>query len=225
MGAANSTDATLGGQVIEPDAVQLFALDLGAVPWTNRAVTNDGGYTTATPPSTSVKRYTYNYYPLWTRRFRGDNTVHSDSGDAVQGQTPYYTSNGNQKTQIGDFRRSSATVGLVADLAGATIEKMQVYLYASSWHYNSGGTAIIRYHNNTGPTTYVNVSSASKVVTGWPRAAGKWVDITDWASAFQGTGAKGIQVGPGTDTNPIYYGVFNGHTGSHPPIIQVTYTR
>jgi hypothetical protein len=218
MGSENHTSAALE-KTVEVDVVQMAVIDLGAHPWTNRAVTNSGGSTPA-----AVKRYTYEYYARWTRRFRGDGTVHSDSGDAAQGYTPYYPANGDQASQIGDFRRASTGELLASDLSGATIEKFEVYLYAKWWHYTDGGTGIIRYHNNASPGARNNYAGDVRI-GGWARAQGRWVDITTWGALFRDGGAKGIQVGPSGGTDPLFYGYFDGHTGSRPPRIRATFTK
>jgi hypothetical protein len=218
MGSENHAVAELD-DVIEPEVAQLFAVDLGVHPWTNRAVTNTGGSTPA-----ATKKYTYEYTARWTRWFRGDGSVHTDNGDAYQGYTPYYPANGDQASQIGDFRRVSSGQLLKDDLSGATMEKLEVYLYAEHWHYAAGGTAVIRYHNNTGPGS-LNNYAGDKRIAGWARGEARWVDITEWAGHFAGTGAKGIQVGPSGGTDPEFYGVFHGHTGSRPPRLRATFTK
>jgi hypothetical protein len=218
MGSENHTVAELD-DVIEPEVAQLFVVDLGVHPWTNRAVANTGSSAPA-----AKKKYTYEYTARWTRRFRGDGTVHTDNGDAYQGYTPFYPANGDQASQIGDFRRVSSGQLLKDDLNGATMEKLEVYLYAEHWHYAAGGTAVIRYHNNTGPGS-LNNYAGDKRIAGWARGEARWVDITEWAGHFAGTGAKGIQVGPSGGTDPEFYGVFHGHTGSRPPRLRATFTK
>lgn len=219
MGSANHASPL--GVTQEPEAVQFWVLDLGEHTWVNRQVANSGGGGGAPAP---VRRTTYTYYPNWTRRFRGNGTVHSDSADAAQGQTPYFTANGDQATQLGDWRRNGTGPGLIADLAGSTIEKFEVFLHASHWHFFDGGTAIIRYHNNVAPGSLNNYAGDVRV-GGWPRGAGKWVNVTSWGNIFRDGGAKGIQVGPSGGTNPEYYGIFDGDNGAHRPAIRVTYSK
>jgi hypothetical protein len=215
MGSEVHFNSTLGVNV-EPDAAQLYAIDLGLHPWTNRAVLNSGSGTPA-----SVRRYTRLYYPSWTRRFNGAGGVIADARDAVQGYSTYYPSLGDQKSQVGGFTRTGGTT-IATDLTGATVEKLELWLYARHWQ-NENGTAVIRYHTNTTPGTANNFAGL-KQVTGWSRGEGRWVDITSWAANFAGT-ARGIQVGASGSTDTDFYGVFDGHAGTNPPIIRATYTR
>lgn len=220
MGSELYSDPALGVNV-EPDVAQLFAIDLGEVAWTNRAVLNSGGGGTALAPK---KRYIYEYYPSWSRWFRGDGSVAGDNGDCYQGQTSYYPANGNEASQIGGFGRAGSGQSLQSDLSGATLEKLECYLYANHWESMAGGTAVIRYHNNSSPGSLTNYAGEIDV-SGWARGQGRWVDITSWGSAFQGTGAKGIQVGPAPTTSGTYYGVFDGPGSANPPKLRATFTQ
>ena len=220
MNNNNVFSATLN-RTIEPEVATLMVLDLGAQPWTNRGVLNNGGGT-VTP--TAVKRYTYDYYAHWSRTFLGSGAVDSTNGDVTQGQTPYYTAGGNYAGQFGGFSRPNSGPALHDDLQGATLEKLQVYLYANFWNYMDGGTAVIRYHNNSAAGSLNNYAGEIDV-SGWGRAQGRWVDITSWGSLFQGSGAQGIQLGPGPSTDPIYYGIFDGPQAAHPPRIRATFTK
>jgi hypothetical protein len=220
MGNDNFNSATLGA-TFEPDAVQLAVIDLGEQAWTNRAVLNSGGGT-STPPA--VKRYTYDYYAHWSRSFVGGGATFNDNSDCYQGQTTYYPANGNMAAQIGGFSRPSGGPSLHSDLQGATVESLQVWLYANHWESYDGGTAVIRYHNNATAGSLNNYAGDIEIA-GWARNQGRWVDITSWASLFQGTGAQGIQVGPAPSTDPTYYGIFDGPAGGQPPIIRATFTK
>lgn len=224
MGSSLNVDADLGFTV-EPDVAQLYVVDLGNQPWTNRAVSNGG--TTGAPALTPKKRYTFDYYPHWTRTFRGDGSVWGDSGDAYQGFTSYYPPNGNMAAQIGDFRRNFSGPGIASDLAGATIEGCWFWLYAKHWYANAGGTGIVRYHNNTGPGSLNNYAGLW-TVGGWARGQGRWINVgIATGNGLRDGGAKGIQVGPAPTTASAYYGYFGGHadSGDARPRIRVTYTK
>jgi hypothetical protein len=224
MGSENFTDAELGVGM-QPESAAVYITELGGLPWTNRAVLNSGSSGGATPAA--VKRYTYTYYPHWTRRFRGNGTVHTDGGDAVQG---YYSLNGDQASQIGDFRRNLTGPSIASDLSGATIEKCEVRLHAKHWHYNAGGTAVIRYHNNTGPGSLNNYAGDTRVGS-WGRGEGRWVNMgVAFGERFRDGTAKGIQVGPAGSTDPIFYGTFVGGdagdgAGDYRPAVRVTFTK
>lgn len=224
MGSGNYADPDLGFTV-EPEVVQLYVLDLGGEPWTNRAVTNAGA--TGGSAQAPKRRYTFDYYPHWTRTFTGGGGVYGDGGSAYQGYTSYYPPNGNMSAQIGDFRRNYSGPGIASDLAGATIEGCWFWLYAKHWYANAGGTGIIRYHNNTGPGALNNYAGLW-TVGGWARGQGRWVNVgIATGNGLRDGGAKGIQVGPAPSTASGYYGYFGGHAdgGSLRPRIRVTFTK
>lgn len=220
MGSALNNDLVQAHNE-EPDLAQLWVTDLGLRPWTNRAALREGGGGVAAPAA--KQKYTYTYEPHWSRRFRGDGTVHSDNDHMAQGFSPFYTANGNQGSQVGDFRRVGTSIGLATDLAGSTIESFEVYLYANHWHYASGGTGVVRYHNNTAPGVLNNY--AGDLRPGFTRAQGRWIRQDSWGPLFRDGAAKGVQIGPAPTTDPIYYGVFGGVSNANPPLIRVTFSK
>ncbi|MER5482635.1 hypothetical protein ABT024_05375 [Streptomyces sp. NPDC002812] len=129
------------------------------------------------------------------------------------------------------FGYSSATYGLQAslvgfssqlatDLAGAVIERAEVFLYFDHWYSNSGGTAVIKAHNHSSrPTTFSCDSEVQSV--SWARNEGKWVDIT---AVFDSTSWRGIALDP-TSTSSTYYGSARGVGETYPPQLRVTYTK
>lgn len=212
---ANATTTT----TIEPEVVQLWVMDTGAAPWTNRAATNTGAGTPA-----AIKRYTRTYYPTWVRRFSGTGATLASSGTMAQGLDPDLTSAGDQATQFGGFLRDGTGNLIATDLSGATIEKLELWMWAREWGYPNGGTAVIRYHNNASAGT---LSTAAGLIqqSGWKPYQGRWVDITAWAPQFLANTAKGIQIGPAGNNAPSFFGKFRSHSQSNPPRIRATFTR
>ena len=151
---------------------------------------NDGNGGEAQDTAPTVRRFTKVYTATG---FGGDTS----GGDVVQGQ---YASYGNRS---GGWTFPSMT----GDLAGATIERIRVFLYANHWYYNAGGTASIRATNgshkgHTGPV----VTSA-----GWPRNAGRWVTLpASMHDGFKAGTYKGIGVQT-SNTSLTYYGRFAGN--------------
>lgn len=105
-----------------------------------------------------------------------------------------------------------------ADLAGKTIVKAELYLYADHWHFDAGGTAILGYHTaehrNSYDASQDNIDE--KRSSSWPKPGGRWVNITgsSIATAFANGTAKGITIGPGASTGLTYYGIFEPPSGS-----------
>lgn len=178
--------------------------------------------TSTTPP----QQYTKTYNATWSRAWDDQGaSVHSTNGELVQG---YYSGYGQRLSWIG-FPFST----IQSDLSGATVNKVEVYLYYDHWYYNSGGTAIIGYHSSTATSAPSYNSSLDnldeKEVTGWGVNVGKWVDITS-SGAFTASGWKtgahtGIVIGYGPTTNLIYYGKARGYSESNAPKLRITYTK
>lgn len=192
---------------------RVFVKDVGAdVPDTY--VANTGGGSTVQPKT--------NYVGVWAstsnEAYDGSNNPRTDTDDLIQGYDAY---NGNGHSMI--RFPSNAIVGetgktITQALAGAQIKRVLFYAYAQHWWYASGGTAILRGVNSSVLNGTVP-SGAYVASAGWPRNAGRWVDITSiWQASFNTVWlGKGLGVQDRT-----YYGRF---TGGADPRIQVEYTR
>lgn len=190
----------------------------------NTAIPNTLGGTPNNPPPQPPKQtYTKQYVSTWSMAYKGDGTQMSNWGGRLyQGRDPS-GSNGNQKSLVG---WNAATV--MADLAGAEINQVLFHLHAAHWYYNSGGTAVIGAHAlSSTPGTFSGTIDPGRMhSTGWPKPGGRWVDITSWGNEIKGGSVRGLVLGPGPDTNLVYYGYFHGHTFSDGhPTLQVTFTK
>ncbi|OFV82831.1 MAG: hypothetical protein A2Y78_10165 [Acidobacteria bacterium RBG_13_68_16] len=176
------------------------------------------------PLSTYVKTYS----ATWSRSWTGSDATYETNGTLAQGYNTPYPSNGNMKSWIG-FDHAQ----IAADLTGATVRKVEVYLYYWHWYATAGGTAVIGYHNSTATSAPAYDPSkdavAEKLVASWPRNAGKWVDVsTAGAFTLDGwrTGAhRGIALGPGPSTSTTYYGKAYGNTEPNEPKLRITYEK
>lgn len=178
---------------------------------------NDGGVATPTP-----KTYTKTYTATWSGTYAENNTYTSFYGNDVN-QGRYDSTWGNQRGLIGF---NAATIQ--SDLAGATINSIKVTLNAKHWYYNTGGTALIGAHDYTSrPSTWSDsrVDQAQVTVTNWPKPGKKTVSLpVSIGNEFRDGTTAGISLGPGTDTNLIYYGRFDGVGSSNVPTLTITYT-
>lgn len=184
-----------------------------------RAVARQDAYVSPSDPtptdqgsgSNSEKEYTKTWTASWSASYEDRN-----------GYISYYGSQVRQGYFSSTWGIQAALVGfdLGSTLTGATIKKVEIYLYASHWYYNSGGTAVIRTHGlSSRPSTFSSESGAKKVA--FKVGQGKWVNIT---SIFENND-RGIALDPGNTTNREYYGRFHGAKESNKPKLRITYTK
>lgn len=203
----------------------MWAIDMGQTPAMTGNQSSLGGQLyggAATTPTTPVQQYFYqsSANEIWVGK--GDKvemTNHADN--AYQGWDPS-GANGDMTTLI-----YWSGTDWPAVLAGARIDKMELFLYANHWYYASGGDAVIGTHGTRYRASWANnprISPALKVETAWPRGAGRWCDISLWGDGFKSGYDRGIVLGPSGGTNLRYYGRFDGQAGQK-PIIRVWYTK
>lgn len=154
----------------------------------------------------------------WSQAYQGSGVVMSNAaGKLYQGNDPSGF-NGNQKSLIG-------FPDLTGKLAGATVNKVELVLYAGHWYNNAGGTAVIGAHGITAqPATFAGSIDPNRFqVAGWARAQQRVLDVTSWD--WKGGTVRGVVLGPGPTTSVEYYGQFNGHTLSYAPELRINYTK
>jgi hypothetical protein len=135
----------------------------------------------------------------WTANYKAGGALHAtNEGRAHQG---YNSANPRRMSQIG-------FPSLAADLSGATINWIEVYVYFAHWWNNAGGTAVIGVHRNgSAPSTYSNQTD-DVVRKAIKKPGGAWVRLP--SSTFAGwlSGSwRGITLrAPGDSTSTTYYG-------------------
>lgn len=171
--------------------------------------------------STPVTQYTKTYTSTWTRSYQGDGSLRISNGDMYQG---YYSStNGNQRSLIG-FDDDT----IRADLAGATIDKVELRLDNTHFYNNSGGTAVIGTHSyGSAPSTWSGGTvNESRETESWAKGALKWVTLSNsFGTDFKSGAATGIALGPGDTTSLTYYSYWVGQNGTNKPQLKITYTK
>jgi hypothetical protein len=198
---------------------RMYAEDIGLdVPDVYNTNTGAGGVAGGAGAPTVKKSYIQTYNAAWSQTYQGSGSPNSASGnDAYQG---YYSStNGNQKSMIGFG-------SLTSQLSGATISKIEVYLYFYHWYNNSGGTAVIGRHGNTSePASFAGTTGLFSSGS-WPKPGGRWITLpSSWYAGFAAGTYRGITLGPGSSTNHLYYGKAYGSTGKYPAKIRLSYTK
>ena len=165
----------------------------------------------ATPPP-AKNTYTKQYYALGSSNYKGDGTVYSyDSGRMYQGLSP---------AGVGNTKSLAYFPSMTGDLSGAIVNNIRVYFMFDHWYYNSGGTARITLHGQSGlpatfPTTYGSPAVSS---SGWPKPGDRWVTIpTSYYGGFVNGTYKGVALeGDGT---------YNTYGIAQRPVIEISYTK
>jgi hypothetical protein len=193
---------------------------------TENAVLSQISKSSGAPDPDPVTTHTKTYSATWSRSWNSSGSdVYETNGTIKQG---YYSGYGNGISWIGfDYSQ------IQTDLTGATVKKVEVYLYFWHWYYADGGTAILGWHNSsaTSAPAYDDTRDAvdEKRVANWGRNVGKWVDIsTDGLFTLDGwrTGVhRGIVIGTGPSTSSLYYGKAYGNTETNEPKLRITYEK
>lgn len=204
------TAARQGGGLINVSnspsyAPTVVAIDHGPYVGTTVGSVNRGGAPAAPPPTQQVL---WEGSPSSFVSYRGNGTTRTDLDYSriVQGTDPSGF-NGDGYGYM-SFALPSIT---------GTVDRVDVYLYAEHWYYNSGGTAII----NIIPTGMGGPSltkpKADYKVGGFPKPGGMWVTLpSDWWVMFKNGGANGypridsISLGKAFSSDLTYYGRFVG---------------
>ena len=199
-------------------------------PWANLVVEDIGPFRPATgtyrgggaPVDSGNREYTSEWVSNGGGTYRGNGTLRTDTTDMRQGYVGQQ--NGDQHgiaLFTGNAVSGETDKTIAAALSGATIRKVEVYLYANHWHSSSGGTAMISAHSLTAMAS-TTPNTAKVLSAGWPKPGGRWVDIT---SIFDSS-KRGIWVGKTGSSSLTTYGWFNGAgASSNKPRLRATYTR
>lgn len=172
-----------------------------------------------TPDPDPVKRYVETVDASWWQAYAGNNSqaTHSTyAGAAAQGRTPYAPGNGIMRGLVGFPSQASR-------LSGATVKKIEVYVYAKSWHASAGGTAVLGVHGHgSKPSTW---SSTTDNVTyqKMKRPEGRWITLPSSVHAgFKSGALRGVSfLPPNGSTSTEYYGIFTGNKTR----LRVTYEK
>jgi hypothetical protein len=180
-----------------------------------------GGGSDPAPQTSHVKTYAAN----WSRGWNNSGAdIYSTNDLLVQGFLSGY---GTRRSWIG-FPFST----IQSDLVGATVTKVEVYLYFEHWHFIAGGTASIGFHTSTAtsaPSYNAGLDNLGELeISNWGRNVGKWVNLQG-AGAFTGVGWKtGAHTGitlSAPSTNELYYGKARGNSMSNEPQLRITYLK
>lgn len=178
------------------DGTYLLVEDMGSGVPTGRQLTGGTGeavgLVTRTSPDTGSK---------WGQTYKGDGTQYATYPDRLY-QGYYLASNGVMKSAIG------APDVMFTNLAGATVEWIEVWLESPHWYQGDGGDAVIGLHGNSSkPSTFPGINQT--YVVKFRRGEGKWVRLPlTWNAGFKSGSNRGITLNAGNSTSSLYYGYF-----------------
>lgn len=205
-----------GGGTLNP--ITLYVEDLGnIVP--NTGITSGAGGG-GTPPT---EQFIKTYNAVWTASWYGFGKRSSQR--LYQGDTQLGDGTGNQYSKIG-FPYST----IQTDLAGSTIDKVEVRVSNEhSWN-NSGLTARFGTHNNdTEPSGSSSTSGTfNDTNTHFNKGQTKFVTLANSVgTGFRDNTIKGITMGRTNAGDRNDYGYFYGEdaTSSRIPQLRITYTK
>lgn len=170
--------------------------------------------------TTPIQTYTKTYAANGSASFQSDG----DNRGVPSCYQGYYSgTNGNQFSMI-----TFPYATIQADLSGATITKTELYLNNNHFYSNSGGTAIIGYHNQSSVSGNHSSSQVTDNVDteSFTYGQAKWFTVTNTiGNAFKNNTAKGIALGPAPSNSQSYYAYFAGNGESGEPQLRITYKK
>lgn len=138
-----------------------------------------------------------------------------DGSGAPYNWNTNYMFQGLSPAGVGNLKSMAVFPNWTLDLAGSTVTKVEVYVYADYFYYSAGGKMQIGVNSASAlPGTLGAPGTINTVVTvpGWPRASGRWVTLpSSWNNSFKTGGVRSITLGQIVGT-PTYeeYGYAHG---------------
>lgn len=218
-GRAQVFDFSGGGFRVFVEDMGLLVSDSGV----NRTGSRDNAGSTPAPSNPPepdpVKSYTDTISASWWQAYTGDNSqaTHSTySGAAAQGRTPYAPGNGVMRGLVGFPSQASR-------LSGATVKKIEVYVYAKSWHASAGGTAVLGVHGHGSKPGSFSATTNDVKRQKLKRPEGRWITLPSSVHAgFKSGSLRGVSFYPPSgSTSTEYYGIFTGNKTK----LRITYDK
>lgn len=195
------------------DQISMFVEDIGVVPGLTGGANAGGGSTSANGKHVTTYTPTYCLY--------APDTTGTLTTGLVQGM-------GGTVNYMSMIGLPYATIA--SNITGATVNKVELYLYSSYWALNAGGTACIGTHNVAGTPTSYSFATRDDVDQAMKKPQGLWITLpTSVAANILAGTVKGLVLDarashPGTSN----FGNFNDLTATDvttQPAFRVTYTK
>lgn len=197
----------------------------------NGANGNSGGAGGGCGAATSASTGTSSYNVTYSASYYGADASGGNANAQRNYGSPMYQ--GGTTSSGGGYNGTMKSLGFLgpgnpqSDLAGKTIDSVQIALNCQHSWYGSGMYAVLGYNGRgTLPSTW-DASDVTPVTSFWIAPGGySFVDVTGYGfgNALQNGTAKCISLGPGTPNMNLYnYGYFSGAGSTYPPVIQVNW--
>lgn len=168
------------------------------------------------------QKYTKTWEANWSQTYRESGTKRTDYRGDMICQGEYLADPWGLMRSLAGFNDAS----IRAELAGARIDDVKLYLKNEHWYYYAGGTAIIGYHNHASePTNFSHSVYKAKSQKFTSRGQALWIDMPNaLGEGLRDNRYKGISIFANS-TSMEYYGVFYGAHTSYKPKLKITYTK
>lgn len=190
-------------------------------------------WTFSSPDPITTKTYVDTFPATWSESYDGDGNIKPSQytmGRLYQGRygkhntidniqyDPIYW--GVQRSLIG-----FDTKKIQANLKGARIQKIELYLKNEHFWYAKGGRAAIISHSFASKPSRFNYYPSTVVNAPFQKGQGKWVTLPDRLETLLKNGTiSGFGLYYNTQQLD-YYGYFSGANSADRPILRVTYTK
>lgn len=159
-------------------------------------------------------QYTKTWNASWWGTYDSSrtNTYFDSRGRVAQGNPP--GSAGIQRGLVG-FPSVTGT------LSGATVKKVEVYVYAAHWYYSSGGTLVLGTHGVTSKPSSYHSGDIDVKRQKMSKPEGRWITLPSGTHAgFKSGSRRGIQTYINS-SSLSYYGYLTGSKSK----LRITYVK
>lgn len=177
------------------------------------------------------KLYTKEYNAVWSATYDGYDGIrvlHDGERQRQGGLSIGFPSDWGNMTSLIGFNYPA----IQEDLAGASIIKIEFFVYFHYWFYFMGtaviGTARANTVTDNGPPdlSTVTLNSNRIRVANWNEDEGRWVNLpVEIGYEFQSGATDCIAMGPGPRDDLEYYGKYHGDDMKYEPKLRITYRK
>lgn len=191
--------------------------------WNGSAWAKADGYKWNGSAWVSITETTYitEFKALTSRSFLGDGSPRGDVATRPWLHLGYYASTTGKESSVIIFDY----IAMQKELAGATIDKVELYMKNEHAYYSSG--MYLSYQN----TAMTSIPASYKpTVAGvykefFAKGEGKWITLANfWGTWFASGAATGIYMF-NNESAPSSYGYFTAHNTANPPKLRITYKK